>query len=322
MQYMPEGNLMQANAKRKISSEEMRTALHQMLEALAYLHEKMKITHRDVKPANILLQSRTPKISIKLCDFGLATDNEHLKTLCGTKMYAAAEIYGHSYDNSIDIWATAVVALEFLRGLPKHTRGMEPDEWSAKIRERIENICGQADDPLMSLLKRMVELRSENRPSAQACLADRSMSIPQSSPSRSRSVSNVTATDSTEVLSEQPTEILTQILEPLWPVADGREGRDRPITPQGPRKRLRSSSSSTGSQVADDPQKQTSTGRLPDCLGHLETPKRTFAKSTSQRNEPAPKRSQSRRLLSSASPRHLTLPARYPLLEVFGCNTC
>jgi len=99
----------------------------------------------------------------------------------------------------------------------------------------------------MLLLKRMLEMRPENRPSAQACLADQSMSMRQPSPSRFEPGTGVAAT---EVSSEQSTEI-------LLPLPDGRGGWDRPTTPQGSSKRLRSSSCSAGSQV-DDSQKQPS----------------------------------------------------------------
>lgn len=221
-----------------------------MLTALQYLHNDQKITHRDIKPANILMLSRTPNIFIKLCDFGLATNNKHLKTRCGTAVYSAAEIYSRNYDNSVDIWATAVVALELLRGLPAYPINIKPNRWCLKVRKSIETICGQAYDSLMLLLKRMLELRPENRPSAQACLADQSMSISQFSPSPLGSGYDVVAT---EVSSEQPPKILTRILEPL---ADC-PGWDRPTTPQGSSKRLRSSI--CRSQVVDDSRKQPST---------------------------------------------------------------
>jgi len=248
MEYMAEGNLKQANEQRKITLEETRTVFRQTLKALHYLHDDQKITHRGIKPENILLYSRTPNVSIKLCDFGLATNNQDLKTRCGTAMYAAAEIYSQIYDNSVDIWATAVVALEFLIGLPTNAKGIQHSRWCTKVRQSIETICGQAHDPLMLLLKQMLELTPGNRPSAQACLADQSMmSMRQPSPSPFEPRIGVAAT---EVSSEQSTQI-------LLPLADGQGGWDRPTTPQGSSKRLRFSRCSVGSQV-DDSQKQPS----------------------------------------------------------------
>jgi len=100
---MVEGNFKQANKQRKITSEETRTIFKQTLKTLHYLHDNQKITYRDIKLESILLYSRTPNISIKLCDFGLATNNQDLKTRCDTAMYAIAKIYLQIYDNFVDI---------------------------------------------------------------------------------------------------------------------------------------------------------------------------------------------------------------------------
>ncbi|KAL9025639.1 MAG: hypothetical protein Q9196_005565 [Gyalolechia fulgens] len=67
----------------------------QMCEALKYLHDS-RITHRDIKPDNILISSKDPYI-FKLSDFGLSkvvnSDETFLKSFCGTLLYCAPEVY-------------------------------------------------------------------------------------------------------------------------------------------------------------------------------------------------------------------------------------
>ena len=79
----------------RLTDWQCKVVAYQMCQALDYLH-KSGITHRDIKPDNILVEDDNPLV-IKLSDFGLSKvvkDHEtFLKTFCGTLLYCAPEIY-------------------------------------------------------------------------------------------------------------------------------------------------------------------------------------------------------------------------------------
>ena len=66
--------------------------------ALAYLHGTKNIVHRDVKPANLLVEIARldqDKIDIKMTDFGFATFKDNatvMKQNVGTLYYMAPEL--------------------------------------------------------------------------------------------------------------------------------------------------------------------------------------------------------------------------------------
>ena len=79
---------------KSIPEESVRSIARQILHALYYLHQR-RITHRDIKPDNILIESFEP-LRVKLSDFGLSKmvmDQTFLKTFCGTLLYCAPEVY-------------------------------------------------------------------------------------------------------------------------------------------------------------------------------------------------------------------------------------
>jgi serine/threonine protein kinase len=91
------------------------TMFHQLLQAVAYLHEN-GIAHRDIKPANILVLTMQPQPLIQLTDFGCASDEagwvyDDAKPVGTVPFLAPEQVSGTRYGRGIDVWASGVVGL-------------------------------------------------------------------------------------------------------------------------------------------------------------------------------------------------------------------
>jgi serine/threonine protein kinase len=107
----------------KFSENESLEILQQLLDAVSYLHKK-GVCHRDIKLENIVVVETSPKIKIKLIDFGFAvffnaSNPDHsLKLFCGTPSYMAPEMLAKKdYKGSnIDVWTCGVAFYALLTG--------------------------------------------------------------------------------------------------------------------------------------------------------------------------------------------------------------
>ena len=111
--------------KGKYSETSARLVMLKILSAVSYLHSE-EIIHRDLKPENILLVDAHDDTNVKITDFGLAkrTNQDGLKTFCGTPQYFAPEVLKRkstvlgkgSYGTSADMWSLGVVLFILLSG--------------------------------------------------------------------------------------------------------------------------------------------------------------------------------------------------------------
>lgn len=106
--------------RKKLTENEARYYLIQLVECLRYLHVNLVI-HRDLKLGNLFIDRN---MRIKVGDFGLATRltyaEERRRTVCGTPNYIAPEIIqgktGHSFE--VDVWSTGIILYTMLIGTP------------------------------------------------------------------------------------------------------------------------------------------------------------------------------------------------------------
>ncbi|KAI1845606.1 hypothetical protein JX266_008217 [Neoarthrinium moseri] len=194
MEYVPGGDLGKLiQSKGNIREPYVKIMARQLIDALGYLHDN-KITHRDVKPDNILVYSTDPFI-VKLTDFGLSkmidTEQTFLKTFCGTLLYCAPEVYSEystydeegrrvrprerrpvnkeRYDHAVDVWSLGGVLFYALTGQPPF-----PVRNGTSYTELLHHIMTQPLDvsPLVDeqvspngiyFLNRMIDRRPETR---------------------------------------------------------------------------------------------------------------------------------------------------------------
>lgn len=210
MEFVPLGDLGKlVNDNGTIREPPVKSMGAQLIDALGYLHDN-NITHRDVKPDNILIQSLEP-LTVKLTDFGLSkmidTEQTFLKTFCGTLLYCAPEVYNEyasyddygrrtqrkyqravdreRYDHAVDIWSLGGVLFYALTARPPfpvrngitYTELLDhiiktPLNTTPLIRSNVTNLG-------IDFLTRMIHVRPETRATIAELQAHPWLAIPE-----------------------------------------------------------------------------------------------------------------------------------------------
>jgi hypothetical protein len=155
-----------------LSADEVRVLAIGLGEALAHVHAR-GFVHRDVKPANILLEhGHRPR----LADFGIAraldgTVYTATGAVAGTAAYLAPEqVRGEAVDPSVDVFALGLVLIEALTGEREYP-GTLAESAAARLHRRPVVPAGLPAD-LAAVLAAMTDPDPAARPSAAAVAAE------------------------------------------------------------------------------------------------------------------------------------------------------
>ncbi|KAG2295897.1 hypothetical protein Bca52824_042566 [Brassica carinata] len=102
-----------------LSHDQCRFIVYQLVRGLKYVHSA-NILHRDLRPSNVLLNS---KHELKIGDFGLArttSDTDFMTEYVVTRWYRAPELLLNcsEYTAAIDIWSAGCILSEIMTGQP------------------------------------------------------------------------------------------------------------------------------------------------------------------------------------------------------------
>ena len=287
-EYLPIGNLDEQHKIAPINDQDSVILCYQLLQALEYMHS-LDITHRDIKPQNILVRSREP-FHAKLADFGFAKDGSSLDTYCGTHRYAAPEIYDRQrYSSAVDIWSVGVVMFDYAYGISD--RFVAGSQGKAFCEGVVTALKDCEWDDLLEFPPKLLKIKYQERLSASASLRemvhlnligdDNSGYGKDATAQRDfmEEVGSSVKTHNAEkvdrprchsvgiggkrgVVSEQPLINVEQIIDgskqartihdPLWQLTEGSEIQSQPAELDSMQKRLRSSISLIRTQTTKD----------------------------------------------------------------------
>ena len=174
MEYADKGDLYQRIIEHKKTAKffeesEIWNIFIQLVKGLKSLHD-LKILHRDLKSANVFLCSDG---TVKLGDLNVSKVARRGLgyTQTGTPYYASPEVWkDQPYDNKSDIWSLGCVLYEMITLKPPFRAENMEGLFHKVIKGQIQRIPDRFTDDLFSVVKLLLQVNSENRPSCDRIL--------------------------------------------------------------------------------------------------------------------------------------------------------
>lgn len=113
-------NFIKRKPSKYLPEEEAKPIFKQIVKAVEYLHD-IGVVHRDLKLENILINDQGGLNTVKLIDFGFATNCKQgikLSTFCGTPCYMDPDLSKERkyLGQAVDVWALGVILFKLLTG--------------------------------------------------------------------------------------------------------------------------------------------------------------------------------------------------------------
>ncbi len=166
MPYLEGTSLQKAYEEAPISEAALLTMLHTLLDALQHLHDR-ELTHRDIKPDNILLTKNNVPI---LIDFGAARHIKGAKnaTQIGTPGYAPPEQWSQTnYDSHpkprIDLYALGATCYYLMTGEIPEKADARAVKDTMKIKLRSAELKQRFSKDLLVSIEKALELKPDKR---------------------------------------------------------------------------------------------------------------------------------------------------------------